>query len=114
VAGNSGPLDDVTWEDLAAATNGHIQPERTTVTKKIRRIGNFDIDMVVRAVEANGGPGIASVAVSFIDYIDPSLFGSTDPADLEASGAARDFLDEIKVQGIWIKMVTTGPKTAIW
>lgn len=50
VAGNSGPLGgETTWEQLG------LEPEITTVTKKTRRVGLWDPELVNRAVRANGG-----------------------------------------------------------
>ena len=80
VAGNSGPLRGETdWETLAARTAGYIQPERTTVTKKIRRVGAWDGVLAEQAIRANGGSGPHMLAcLMFCDYIDPRIVGETD------------------------------------
>lgn len=79
VAGNSGPLKgETSWETLSSMTGGHVQPERTTVTKKVRRVGRWDPDLAVDAIEANGGPGAVRVALTFFDYWYPDLAGAVD------------------------------------
>lgn len=50
VAGNSGELrNETTWEALG------LPQERTTVTQKVRRVGDWDAELVRDAVQANGG-----------------------------------------------------------
>lgn len=79
IAGNSGPLyGELTWEELAEKTGGHVKPEYTTVTKKLRRIGQFDAGLAERAIEANGGSESVRVALSFFDYWFPELAGKTE------------------------------------
>lgn len=73
VAGNSGPLiGETTWEALG------LEPEFTTVTKKMRRVGHWDSDLARDAVAANGGRRV-KVALTMADQIDPALAGTTDP-----------------------------------
>lgn len=84
VAGNSGELKgETTWEDL------NLPPERTTVTKKIRRVGQFDLDLVHEAVQANGGPGHVLIHLAMADTIDPSL------CDLSPDDPAQKYIDQI-------------------
>jgi adenylosuccinate synthase len=80
VAGNSGPmLTELDWADLAERSGGYIKPERTTVTQKIRRIGEWDPDLAWDALRANGGPGPnLHPVLTFVDYWDPTIAGSTD------------------------------------
>lgn len=48
VAGNSGPLEEETsWKEL------NLPEEYTTVTKKVRRVGGFQYDLVNRAIKIN-------------------------------------------------------------
>ena len=76
VAGNSGPLsNEVDWDQLNQR-NSSIAPEYTTVTKKMRRVGEWDADLVREAIAANGGTGDhLSVCLMFADYLDPALAG---------------------------------------
>ncbi len=68
VAGNSGPLrNETTWEELG------LPEERTTVTKKVRRVGYPDWDLVRRAVAANGGAPTVRLALTMVDQIFPAV-----------------------------------------
>lgn len=70
VAGNSGPLEqEVAWESLG------LPPEHTTVTKKERRIGYWDWDLVEKAAMLNRPLGFA---LTFLDYWYPELAGVRD------------------------------------
>jgi adenylosuccinate synthase len=71
VAGNSGPLkDETSWEEIG------VEPERTTVTKKVRRVGKWDKELLQNAIRLNGPHPY--LALTFADYIDPSVKGSYD------------------------------------
>lgn len=73
VAGTSGPLKgETTWEALAEQTDGYIQPEQTTVTKKTRRVGTWDPEYNTKAV-AELRP--SWIALTFYDYVRPDLAG---------------------------------------
>lgn len=66
VAGNSGPLrDEQTWEQVSELA-GRSVTERTTVTKKTRRIGLWDPELFERAVDLNRPDW---VALMFADYL---------------------------------------------
>lgn len=67
VAGNSGPMKgETSWEALGLAE------ERTTVTQKVRRVGDWDLDLLQRAVQANGGHN-ARVIITMLDQVIPGL-----------------------------------------
>lgn len=66
VAGNSGPLkDETSWEGLG------LEPEFTTVTKKMRRVGGWDLDLARAAMIENGSE--VSVAITMADQCDGSM-----------------------------------------
>ncbi len=68
VAGNSGYLhQEITWDKLSTKLGKHTQ-EQTTVTKKIRRIGEWDDSLIDRAVLLNAP---TCMAMMFVDYLDP-------------------------------------------
>lgn len=115
VAGNSGPLyGETNWSDLADQTNGYIQPEFTTVTKKMRRVGTWDATLARRAILANGGRHRVKVALTFLDYIDPTLRGAEYVAEVLASTKARNFIDRVTRDiGHRPDLVTVGPNRAI-
>ncbi|TIM21452.1 MAG: hypothetical protein E5Y74_13845 [Mesorhizobium sp.] len=68
VAGNSGPLPGETnWENIARQA-GRIDDirEYTTVTNKLRRVGEFQYDLVRRSIAANSPNRIV---LNHLDYI---------------------------------------------
>lgn len=72
VAGDSGPLKgEMSWDDLTKKS-GAAKPlhEITTVTKKTRRVGEFDAELVKRAIWANKP---SMVVMNHLDYIDPEI-----------------------------------------
>jgi adenylosuccinate synthase len=69
IAGNSGPLrGETTWEAIGRP------PEFTTVTKKMRRVGQFEPELVETVMQANRiGNRDPVVAATFADYLDPEV-----------------------------------------
>lgn len=112
VAGNSGPLQDETsWDRLGEQTKGYIQPEFTTVTNKMRRVGRWDPELASRAVAENGGSN-SRVALTFFDYWFPELAGVTAASRLEYSHWLQ--VDEVERQiGSRVSVLGTGPGTVI-
>lgn len=69
VAGPSGPLKgETSWEDLG------LEPEITTVTKKVRRVGAWDPEQVKYACQVNYP---ALIVITFLDYLWPEAKGIT-------------------------------------
>tara|TARA_R110002110_G_C13458731_1_gene717942 strand:- start:2145 stop:3206 length:1062 start_codon:yes stop_codon:yes gene_type:complete len=69
VAGDSGPLlNEVTWEYVASLTGRRAEDIRefTTVTQKLRRVGEFDAELVRAAIAANRP---SRVVVNHLDYL---------------------------------------------
>ena len=69
VAGDSGPLkDETTWEDIAKLTDRNADDlrEYTTVTRKLRRVGQFDLGLVRRAIQANKP---TRLVMNHLDYL---------------------------------------------
>lgn len=100
VAGNSGPLpNETSFEEIG------VEPETTTVTKKTRRIAEWDDEVVMDAIRVNR-PN--QIAITFADYIDPDARGAEIWSDLPDS-VQRWLLDtEIRL-GVEITMVSCGP-----
>lgn len=112
IAGNSGPMHaELTWEELSRRTNGHITPEITTVTRKIRRVGEWDPLLARRAVIANGGLHV-NVALGFLDYVFPELAGASDKHQLRNNHWTWLNLLEEQI-GAPIMLVGTGPASTI-
>jgi adenylosuccinate synthase len=108
VAGNSGPLkDETTWEALG------LKPEYTTVTQKVRRVGEGDPELVQAAIRANGGTAQVRLALTMLDHIDPVSAGVKEWAVLDSVGAG--LVEQVERQtGVEVVYVGTGPTTHIW
>jgi len=71
IAGNSGALwMETSWEELRRRYGNHIPVERTTVTDKVRRVGEFD---VITAVDAVHRCRPNNVVLTFFDYLYPNV-----------------------------------------
>jgi adenylosuccinate synthase len=115
VAGNSGPMkNETSWSEL------HLPEEFTTVTKKVRRVGEWDGDLVRRAVVANGGDPVVRVALTMADQIFDEIRnveGSFDDVNWEHEVAPPlpKVIGNLEAEiGAPIKMVTTSPVHALW
>lgn len=107
VGGNSGPLaNEISWEQLGRVLGKPIEPEKTTVTKKIRRIGVIDFELLKRAVLLTGP---TCLAVTFLDYIFPDLYGRP-KEDFYAHRGARSYIEDIENKlDLPVRFVATGP-----
>ena len=123
VAGQSGPLKgETSWNDLG------LPEERTTVTHKVRRVGEWDAELMRQAVVANGGAtfGVRHeflmngfsvvVALTMVDQKIPGLFNKTEWRSL--SEADNDELSVLirsveNDAGTTVGMVSTGPKAVL-
>lgn len=114
VAGNSGPMaEETTWEEIG------VEPELTTVTRKVRRVGLWDGYEARAAVQANGGGGrgrAVRCALTMADYLIPELYGKTEYRELDST--TRDRLDVLvasrsKDMGRPIELVGTSPGTVM-
>lgn len=80
VAGDSGPLrNEIQWSDIASR-NGKLGDiaEFTTVTKKLRRVGEFDATIVRRAISSNNP---TDIVLNHLDYISTESFGCSKHLD---------------------------------
>lgn len=104
VGGPSGPLPrEISWEQLEEETGGYVDtPERTTVTKKIRRIARLDMGNLKQTIQETRP---TSLAVSFMDYLFPEVACKPD-----LSPEARAWLDGLYEEtGVYPRWVSTGP-----
>jgi adenylosuccinate synthase len=69
VGGTSGPMgNEISWHEIAKRAGlADSLEERTTVTNKVRRVAELDIDLLRYAAKLNG---CTDLMVSFLDYID--------------------------------------------
>lgn len=68
VAGNSGPLPgETSWEAISASIDNDADfREFTTVTKKLRRVGQFDTSVVKAAISCNNP---TMIVMNHLDYV---------------------------------------------
>lgn len=107
VAGPSGPLKgETTWKELG------LPEEHTTVTNKVRRVGEWDDELVTEAIIANGGGNFGpyvKLALTMLDQLHPEMRDGTHlpPAAMQHIEALENKL------GIEINLVGTGPETVV-
>lgn len=92
-------LDAQTLQDLAFF-------EKTTVTKKLRRIAHFDEDSVREAVRMNAP---AYIVYTFLNYDFPQFTNATTSDILTDPGVASRLEAIRAVTGVPVRYVTTGP-----
>lgn len=109
VAGNSGPLKgETSWQDLG------LPEEHTTVTKKVRRVGEWDSQLVIDAVEANGRSNTV-IALTMADQMDTNVSAATKQYQLFGSSKVMDHVSKIQMEtGVDVALVTTGEDTGVW
>ena len=114
VGGPSGPFaDEISWEEIARSSGApKAQPEYTSVTKRLRRVANFDIEAVKLACHYNRP---TSLAVMGLDRIE---FANTGVSHIDKLTArARSFLDNLELATrVPIQFLGTGFGTcdSIW
>lgn len=90
VAGNSGPMQqELSWEEVSRRV-GKPVTEKTTVTKKTRRVAEWDERLIHQACILNAP---TSLAISFIDYLSPEDEAKTVPTEL--SEKAWSFIEYV-------------------
>jgi adenylosuccinate synthase len=123
VAGASGPLKgETTWEELG------LPEERTTVTHKVRRVGDWDSDLIRKAVVANGGatfePSHAFlhggyevvVALTMVDQLIPGVKNQGVWGELaqDDNDKLSDLIRAVENDaGVAVGIVSTGPKSVL-
>lgn len=108
IAGASGPLKgETSWKALG------LPEEITTVTKKTRRVGEWDPDLVRDAVRANGGN--VKIAFAMADQVLPDLTDQTGLLEdwLDHPGLLMwfDRIEKAAGDGSTVHWVGTGPNT---
>lgn len=93
VAGNSGPLlGEMSWEQMSQLV-GHPVEEKTTVTKKIRRVGCWDWELACAACTVNQP---TALAINFMDYLFPAV---------EGASTREEVLDRAPEAASWLRQV---------
>lgn len=105
VAGESGPLPcETSWDAVTKCANSPTPiKEYTSVTKKLRRVAEFDADIVRKAIAVNRPTQIVLNHMDYIyDFID------------ELGSSQQRFLEDIQRKiGADIHYIGTGPKTLL-
>ncbi len=95
VGGNSGPIaNEINWkyvQEISGAPT--VEPEYTSVTKKLRRVAMFDLELVRKAFDYNKP---TSIAVMGLDRLDYANRGAESLATLTSK--AVDFLSLLKAE----------------
>lgn len=111
VAGNSGPLKgETSWEELG------FEPELTTVTKKVRRVGQWDPELARAAVIANGGAAVVRISLSMADYVVPAIEGARTGDEIDPDVAEDLFALVSQVErdaGAQVRLIGTGPNSFV-
>ncbi|MDE2498560.1 MAG: adenylosuccinate synthetase [Alphaproteobacteria bacterium] len=107
VAGASGPLTgEMDWSAIAREAGlPDDYKEYTTVTKRVRRVGKFDAELVRRAIRANQPNRIV---LNHLDYIDAAARGG------HITRQVREFVSSVEVGiGRKVNWLGTGPSELI-
>ncbi len=106
VGGNSGPLaGEITWEKVREIGNAPLATkEYTSVTKRLRRVGMFDIELVKTACRYNQPTSLAIMGLDRLDFKNYNV-GEHD----RLSDKATQFIDFIEAEtGVSVELVGTG------
>ena len=110
VAGNSGPMkDEISWNHIVDALGWPVEPEKTTVTHKVRRIARWDDDLFEQSCLLNEP---TEIALTFADYVDPNLYACNDLNRVKKSKPLRNFMDQHNLAGK-VRYIGTGPDTMV-
>jgi len=104
VGGNSGPLPgEVDWDTIVAqGEHDHEIVERASVTQRVRRVGRFQADIVLRAIAANRP---TNIVLNHLDYVDHECCITRQPTAL-----IKSFVSNIEeVIGREVDMWGMGP-----
>ena len=104
---------ELSWEEVAFSSGMPEEyakiltdKERTTVTKRIRRVFSFSFEQLKQAVLVNGA---TKIALNFANYIDWSCYASSSKDSLTPK--IKEFINKIEEKvGIPVALVGTGPQ----
>lgn len=114
VAGNSGPFyadsEEISWDNIAVDEN----KERTTVTKKVRRVATFSMQQVREAAKQNSA---TDIALTFADYLNREivgLSGAIPAVGLDTYDHIGPLVRKIETEtGVPVTYIGTGPATVL-
>ena len=109
VAGNSGPMkNEISWEQLSQAIGRNVT-EKTTVTKKTRRVAAWDDELFQQSCVLNAP---TEIALTFADYVDPALYEVDDPEVVKNSLLLNNFVEKHGLTGK-VKYIGTSGSTMV-
>lgn len=109
VAGNSGPMkNEISWEQLSQAIGRNVT-EKTTVTKKTRRVAEWDDELFQQSCVLNAP---TEIALTFADYVDPALYGVDDTEVVRNSILLNNFVEKHGLTGK-VKYIGTSGSTMV-
>ena len=102
-------LDEISWEDVRRESGYPYDIcEYTTVTKKIRRVGRFDLSLILDACQVNRP---TKIAIHGLDYLSYTNLGVTEYSSLSRS--AKDFLRMVTdATGVPVAYAFTGKENS--
>jgi adenylosuccinate synthase len=108
VGGNSGPTGavELTWEDIDRISGKVVPREKTTVTKRVRRIFEFSDEDFQHSCFINRP---TKLVVAFADYLDHRNHGVSKFEDLQPD-TVEWIRDKVMLAGALVSHVSTGPK----
>ncbi len=106
VAGFSGPMaNEILWNEISKRIGREVI-EFTTVTKKIRRVAEFDVELVKKAIDINRP---TQIALQFLNYLFPIDENKSRWSDL--SKDAKKYVKNLENKlGVPITLIGTGQK----
>lgn len=110
VGGNSGPfVNEISWEDVRDLSGApHVVPEYTSVTRRLRRIGRFDLNLVKLACQYNRPTSLAVMGLDRLDHANSGVVALS-----ALTSKARDFLKMLQDEtGIDVEFAGTGFHTS--
>ena len=113
VHGNSGPMyGEISWDKITDKDGMPIIPEKTTVTKKVRRIAEWDDGLFRQSCLLNAP---TQIALTFADYVDPELYNCIDKETVMGSDELNKFFVEHISTDYFkkLKYIGTGPGTIV-
>ena len=104
----SGPLRDISWEEIARRSDNSAEKlrraEKTTTTKRQRRVGEFEWALLQRAALLNGA---TDIALTFTDYISKENVKAKRFGQLTQE--TINFIQEVeRVAGAPVSLISTG------
>lgn len=110
VGGPSGPLEgELSWDEVAGRSGYPTAlAEYTTVTGRLRRIGEFDMKQARAAARLNAPTALALHGADYLSYQDLGVRSWE-----KLSEASRSFINRLEVElGVPVRYVFTGPDGA--